>query len=94
MSTMTYKMKVICAFWVICFPSLILAETLVRSETYTRTKENDIDCSVNLRSVQNVFVTAILTTTVVETKGLNCFMMNESTGHVANQSLAGVRCKK
>ena len=104
--TMKYKTKVICAFWVICIPSLILGETLVRSQSYKQINENAADFSfslVNLGSVQselqcfrhcnsdgNCCGVGIRQSTLE--KALNCLVMKkESASQVTNQDLADVQ---
>ena len=51
---MKNKKKLICAFWVICIPSVVLVETLVQSESYKQINTADFSFSlVNLALVQN-----------------------------------------
>ena len=104
---MKNKRKAICALWMICISSIVLAKTLVRSEKYQQLKGQDVDLSfslVNQGSVQSKLECfrhcnsdddcrgVGLVQETGEKKALNCFMVKKkSAGQVANQDLAGVR---
>ena len=98
---MKKKTKLICAFRVICIPSIVFAQTLVRSEKYRQLNGDVVGfnfSSVNLGPVQSQLQCfqycnsddncrgVGLVEETGEKKGLNCFMMkNESASQVASQ---------